>query len=252
MSNRMFDPLILTKETERAVVRGDMRRYYRFRPARFYGGVSTADCVGCCLRCVFCWSWREVSRPWAFGAFHSPESVAERLVSIARSRGYRQIRVSGNEPTIGREHLLRVLDGIPEDMLFILETNGMLIGADMSYARALSEYPNLHVRVSLKGASEGEFSKLTGAVPEAFGLQLKALEHLVRSGVKAHPACMVSFSSPEAVDSLRGRLERIRPSFGEFEVEELILYPHVAQRLTAMGVRYGTAHEPDSIPPEQI
>ena len=248
----MFHPVALARQVEEEVVRGDERKYYRFRPARFYGGIATADCVGCCLKCVFCWSWREVAKPSAFGAYHSPGEVAHKLVSIAKSRGYRQVRISGNEPTIGLEHLLRVIEEIPASMRFILETNGILIGAERSYAEALSGHPNVHVRVSLKGASEEEFSRLTGAAPEGFGLQLRALEHLVRSGVRAHPACMVSFSSPEAIESLRQRLQKIDPSFGDFEVEELILYPHVEERLRSLRVDYRTAHSPDAVPPEQI
>jgi uncharacterized Fe-S cluster-containing radical SAM superfamily protein len=31
--------------------------------------------------------------------------------------------ISGNEPTIAREHLLKVLEMVPFDMHFILETN---------------------------------------------------------------------------------------------------------------------------------
>jgi uncharacterized Fe-S cluster-containing radical SAM superfamily protein len=106
--------------------------------------------------------------------------------------------------------------------------------------------------VSLKGASEDEFSRLTGAVPDAFSLQLQALANLADAGVKVHPACMVSFSSPENLAALKDRLATIAPSFADFEVEELILYPHVKARLKHLKVEYLTGHKPDSIPPEQI
>ncbi len=99
------------------------------------------------------------------------------------------MRISGNEPTICKEHLIQVLKLIPEDYTFILETNGILIGNDMTYAEELSRFSNLYVRVSLKGTCEEEFSRLTGA--QGFQLQLKALEHLAE----------------------------------KFEEEELILYP---------------------------
>lgn len=248
----MFDPLVVARATEEMVAQGELRRYYRFRAARFYGGISTADCVGCCLRCVFCWSWKEVAAPERYGQMCSSESVVQRLVSIARKKRFRQVRVSGNEPTIGREHLVGVLERIPTDLLFILETNGILIGADGSYAQELAEFRNLHVRVSLKGATEEEFSRLTGARPEGFRLQLRALENLVKAGVSVHPACMVSFSTSESISSLRARLARIDPSFRQFEVEELILYPEVERRLAASGLAYKTAHRPESVPPEQV
>src|SRR3990172_750148 len=49
-----------------------------------------------------------------------------------------RVRISGNEPTIGWEHLIDVLARIPKDLLFILETNGILLGADPDYAEDLS------------------------------------------------------------------------------------------------------------------
>jgi uncharacterized Fe-S cluster-containing radical SAM superfamily protein len=69
----------------------------------------------------------------------------------------------------------------------------------------------------------GEFSALTGAVAEGFQLQLQALENLARFGVKTHPAVMISFSSPEAIDSIKKRLGKIRRDFGDIEIEELLL-----------------------------
>ncbi len=248
----MFDPVRLAELTKRDVCKDDLRKYYRFRPSRFYGGISTADCVGCCLRCIFCWAWNVVANPAEHGEFYPPEDVARRLTRIAEKKHLDQMRISGNEPTICREHLIRVLELIDEKYLFILETNGILIGKDEEYARDLSRFKNLHVRVSLKGTCNEEFSRLTGAVPDGFDLQLKALENLVRHGVKVHPACMISFSTQENIKALRRRLKTIHPAFEDFEVEELILYPHVEERLKRLNITYYTAYRPDNIPPEQI
>jgi len=248
----MLDPLKLADLTESIVCKNNQRKYYRFRPSRFYGGISTADCLGCCLRCVFCWSWDKVISPEKYGNYYTPEEVARRLVSIAKSRKYSQIRISGSEPTIGRGHLLRVLELIPEDYLFILETNGILIGNDQTYAEGLSRFPNLYVRVSLKGTCEEEFSRLTGSVPEGFQLQIKALENLIKYKVEVHPACMTSFSPTENIRALRRRLRAISPAFEDFEVEELILYPSVERRLRTLRVEYKTGYSPRNVPAEQI
>ena len=248
----MYDPLLLAESTRKVVCKDNQRKYYRFRPARFYGGISTADCLGCCLRCVFCWSWDKVIKPDRFGKYYTPEDVARRLVLTARSKRYNQIRISGNEPTICRGHLISVLELIPKDFLFILETNGILIGNEERYAEDLSRFPNVYVRVSLKGACEEEFSKLTGALPEGFQLQLKALEHLMKYKVNIHPACMISFSSRDNIRNLRKRLRAINPAFEDFEVEELILYPAVAARLKRLKTDFMTGHKPDKIPFEQI
>jgi uncharacterized Fe-S cluster-containing radical SAM superfamily protein len=208
--------------------------------------------VGCCLGCAFCWAWRQVDKPDAYGKFYSPDEVVGNLVSIARKKRFGQVRISGNEPTICRAHLLQVLGLIPSDLHFILETNGILIGADPSYATDLASFSNLHVRVSLKGTNEEEFTRLTGAVPEAFRLQLNALSHLVQAGIEVHPAVMVSFSPPDKVAALRERVAVIHPDFADFEVEELVLYGGVKERLERAGLAYRTAFKPRATPPAQI
>lgn len=162
------------------------------------------------------------------------------------------MRISGNEPTICREHLIKVLESIPKDYLFVLETNGILIGSDESYAEELSRFENLHVRVGLKGTCGEEFSRLTAAMSEGFDFQVKALENLVKYHVRTHPACMVSFSNSENISALRKRLRGIDPEFEDFEVEELILYPAVKERLHRLAMNYSTAHLPERIPHGQI
>lgn len=227
----LYDPVKRAEETADIVCRGELRKYYRFRPARFYGGIATADCVGCCLRCLFCWSWRQVVHPDRYGQFFSPREVAGRLMNIIRKKKFRRVRISGNEPTLAREHLLKVLELIPKDILFILETNGILIGNDRTYADDLAAFGNVHVRVSLKGCNEEEFAALTGADAKGFDLQIMALENLHRAGVSVNPAVMVSFSSRENIRSLRLRLGAIDRSFGNIEIEELALYGDVEERL---------------------
>ena len=161
----------------------------------------------------------------------SPEEVAQRLYSIASSHGFHQVRLSGNEPTLARDHLLSVLEQFPEGIDFVLETNGILLGHDAGYAEALSIFSNLHVRVSFKGSSPEEFSRLTDAEPEAFWLPLKALDNLLHAGVSCHPAVMTSFSSSAAMHDLRERLYAIHPSFADFEEEVVFLNEAAKRRL---------------------
>ena len=160
--------------------------------------------------------------------------------------------MSGNAPTTGREHLLKVLDLIPSDIQFILETNGILIGHDKTYAEDLSRFENLYVRVSLKGTNQEEFSKLTGAEPIGFTLQLQALDNLYWAGVNVHPAAMVSFSPRENIQALAKRLRRIHRSFEDLEIEELMLYGDVEERLRRAEIGYGRAYDPREIPLEQV
>ena len=186
MKKLTYDPVKRAEETTRIVCRGEQRRYYRFRPARFYGGIATADCFCCCLRCVFCWSWREVVRPESHGRFYSPYDVATKLTGIARKKRFRQVRISGNEPTIARENLI------------------------------------------------------------------KALENLHRFGVDTHPAVMIIFSLPENFQGLRKRLKAIDRCYEDMEIEELVLWGDVEERLRKARIGYRKAHHPEAIPPEQV
>lgn len=232
----LIDPLEFGERIKQVVSSGEKRKYYRFRPAPFYGGIATADCVGCYLRCLYCWSWNIIVQPDKVGRFYSPQEVAKNLLSITKRKRFSQVRISGNEPTLHRSHLLQVLDMIPREIHSILETNGILIGNDRSYAKDLSRFPNLYVRVSLKGACPEDFSRLTGLKPEGFDLQLKALENLQEEGIDCFPAIMPNFSSKEDMEKLRVKLEQLRPDFANLEEEELILYPFVVEHLEKAGL----------------
>jgi len=251
----MYDPVKRAKSLENIAFRGVNRRYYRFRGAKWYGGIATGDVAVCNLRCVFCWASDSImNRPQDVGKLHSPEDAFARLDRIASKSGYSQLRLSGQEPTIGKEHLLELLGLVEESSLkFILETNGILIGAEPDYASALSPFRQLHVRVSLKGTCEEEYAMVTGAVPESFKLQLDALSNLRDAEVSCHPAVMVSFSSKENFVALSDRLDDIdRSLFKHLEIEELITYPHVIKRLEKAGFSSGVAHDPDDVPDELV
>jgi uncharacterized Fe-S cluster-containing radical SAM superfamily protein len=86
------------------------------------------------------------------------------------------------------------------------------------------------------GACPEDFARLTGATPEGFDLQLKALENLVEEGIDCFPAVMVNFSIQKEIQKLRQRLKAIRPDFADFEEEELILYPFVLEHLQKAGL----------------
>jgi len=190
--------------------------------------------------------------PERYGQFYSPEEVATRLLKIAKRKGFHQIRISGNEPTVARDHLLKVLASMPDYLTFILETNGILIGHDRTYADDLARFNNLYVRISFKGTNEEEFSLLTGAQPSGFRLQLQALENLYRAGVDVHPALMASFSPLENIRALQRELGKIDPAFKEIEIEELALYGNVEERLRKANIASRANWKPQDVPPEQL
>jgi uncharacterized Fe-S cluster-containing radical SAM superfamily protein len=116
-----FDPLELARITEEIVTRkgpeGVERKYTNFYSVPVYRGIATGYAVGCCLRCIYCWSDWSRDFPDKLGKFYSPKEVALRLFKAAEegiiySPYWRKIipkvnklRLSGCEPTIGKEHL---------------------------------------------------------------------------------------------------------------------------------------------------
>ena len=251
----MYDPIKRTRSLEKIAYQGRDRRYYRFRGAKWYGGIATGDVAVCNLRCVFCWAGDSImDRPQDVGKYHSPVEAFSRLDKIASKGGYSQLRLSGQEPTIGREHLLELLGLVEKSPYrFILETNGILLGSEPDYASALSVFRKLHVRVSLKGTCEEEFTSMTGAEPESFKLQLAALSKLKDAKVSCHPAVMVSFSTKENFAALSDRLDEIdRSLLQQLEIEELITYPHVMKRLETAGFTTGTSHPPHDVPNDVV
>ena len=230
------DPLHIAEQLRGKVVSGDKRRYYRVgRTGGWYGSIATADCCGCNLACIFCWSNFPRENP-QIGRFYEPEEIAAILVKNARRKRYDQVRISGNEPTIGKKHLLKVVDIVEQSGLrFILETNGTLI--DRDFAKGLKIFKNVHVRVSLKGADEREFEILTETSKSGYQLQLEALKYLYLEGVSCHAAVMVSFSSRKNLYELKNRLKKISSYFASsLEEESIILYPHIKKRLLKKGL----------------
>jgi uncharacterized Fe-S cluster-containing radical SAM superfamily protein len=223
----MYDPIELSKKTESIVTHGDLKKYYRFRPTGFYGGIATADTVGCNLRCKFCWSGNSVWNSKNTGDFYSSEKVANQLEIIAQKKGYRQLRVSGGEPTLGREHLIKLLKDINPNYLFILETNGILLGFDKTYVDELSGFKNLHVRVCLKGVDSQEFCMLTGA-KSGFEYQIKALENLWDRKMSFNIA-VVTVKKDKKL--LLNKLTEMGLGKIMIEDEEITLYPLVKKRL---------------------
>ncbi|MGB9021862.1 MAG: radical SAM protein [Candidatus Bathyarchaeia archaeon] len=256
----MYDALARHRAIESIVTgespRGQLRKYYRFRADRWYGGIATGDVVGCGLLCRFCWvSDKILEQPDIFGDFLAPQEAALKLLRVAQGRNLVQLRLSGGEPTLGRPHLLGVLSEVEKGnrFRFILETNGILLGADPSYCSDLAAFHGLHVRVSLKGSCEDEFTRLTGAKGDDFNLQLDALRNLVEASVSCHPAVMSSFSTRDTLHELRNRVSSIdRKLAGDLELEELIRYPRVERRLKKFGITPHVSHDPGNVPERLI
>ncbi len=234
-----FNPIELYKKTEKIVCRDSNRKYTKFYYTGVYGGISTGYTVGCCLKCVFCWVDWSRDFPYRYGKFYSPKQVYERLLRNAKLRNVKKLRISGGEPTICKEHLLKLLNlATKNDYLFILESNGIILGDDENYIKELSKYPNdrLHIRISLKAGTKEGFQKRTGAIGDYYILPFLVIQNLLKSNINFHVACM---SDPRLmpVNERREMIKKLK-EIGYFRyLEEEICDPYntTIVRLKAAG-----------------
>jgi len=253
-----FNPLELAKETEKIVTRespeGLERKYVGVYSAPVYGGIATGYAAGCCLRCAYCWSNWSRDFPEKFGEFYSPREIAQRLFRTAKegitSPGWERfrhlkvdkLRVSGCEPTLGKEHLVQLLEYVEKSGYpFYLETNGILLGADTDYVKKLSKFSKfIYVRVSFKAATPKGFTERTGAIGKYYGLPFKALNHLLDEGIYARAAAMTdpSVMPKEERTILIERLNEIDPNaryHETLEEETIDAYDTTLKRLKAFS-----------------
>ena len=229
-----YDPIALTRAAERVVVKGNKRKYARLaRPLRFYGGITSAQEVGCNLRCKFCFSDKPVRRPHSTGRFYSPQQVFNALTKEAEKHGHKIISASASEGTLGKEHLLELLTLVNKSKyVFVLETNGITLGHDIEYIRSLSKFKNLHVRVSIKGTNKKEYNTLTGAESISYDLPFQALKNLIDFNISCNACLMISFSTQKNINEAKNKLSNVWPGLlKSLELEHITLFPKVASRL---------------------
>ena len=246
-----FDPIELAEKTEKIITKegqeGLERKYVSFYSAPVYSGIATGYAVGCCLRCIYCWTNWSRDFPEEYGKFYSPKEAADRLINEAEkgitSRGWEhyrhlkvnKLRVSGCEPTLGKEHLLKVLEHLSNySYQFYLETNGLLFGKDYDYVKRLAKYSDfIYVRVSFKAASPEGFTERTGAIGEHYELPFKALKNLLDVGIHTRAAAMTDpkIMPGEERNILIKRLDDIDPSARYSDtLEEEVIGPYDTTR----------------------
>lgn len=209
-----------------------LRKYYRFRySSQFYGGIVTADVVGCNLHCLYCWSQKTAWNPQK-GSWYGTNQVVKTLVALCKKHNCHRMRLSGGEPTLCKEHLFGVLKQVPDNILFILETNGILL-ANPAFVETLEDLKkSLYVRISLK-AGQTHFMKVTGAPLEMYTAQIQAIKLLLQSTLRFNVAIMKDFFLSDEINKLE---KLIIPK--QLEIEQLILYPFVREKLKTSGFIY--------------
>jgi uncharacterized Fe-S cluster-containing radical SAM superfamily protein len=238
-----FDPIKRAKEVEELVMEGLARKYYRFRPAKYYGGIATADLVGCPFLCAYCWNYgRNLHPEMSRDRYYSPQEVANRLLLIVKRKGFSTVRLSGAEPILGEqsfEHFYHVLKDIYKanpGLDFILETNGLFLGCVPGFVQRLSQFERLGVRVALKGYDEQSFEDISGSERRFFHLPIKGLEDMIRSGVNAWPAVMFEVFGAEGIEKISQTLKAHKSRPEELEIEYLEPYSFVLENLRRRSI----------------
>ncbi|MCK5559045.1 MAG: radical SAM protein [Thermoplasmata archaeon] len=241
-----FDPVELIKRTEALVCKNDARKYTSFYATGVYGGIATGYTVGCCLRCIFCWVDWSRDFPVEHGEFYSAHEAFENLRDTAHKFKVHKLRISGAEPTLGKKHLLGLLEHVEssEFKLFILETNGIYFGIDQEYVRALSKFAKPHIRVGLKAGTPEGFQERTGASRDYFELPYQGISNLLDAGVSFHVASMSAdprFMGKAERKKLIVKLSEIEPQLAlNLEEEVVDHYNTTVKRLRYAGYNVKT------------
>jgi uncharacterized Fe-S cluster-containing radical SAM superfamily protein len=235
-----FDPVKRAEVSESLVMKNDKRLYHRFRAAPYYGGIATADAVGCSFLCAYCWNYGRNLNPNHFGTYFSSENVASNLLSIARKKSFHLYRITGSEPILGDtsfKHLLNVLQILfrkDPHSIFILETNGFILGFKKELADHL-KFKNIQIRISIKGADPVSFEKITGAKKEFFYYPFIALRELEEKGIKGWPAVTIDFFNDDEIQNLKTILKEYKIK-SNLEFESLEDYPFVVENLKRRNI----------------
>jgi len=234
-ASHSFDPLQRTKVVESLVMQGERRLYYRFRAARYYGGIVTADTLGCCFLCAFCWNFARNLDPAQYKDFFRPDEAARRMLEIAKRKSLNLFRISGAEPILGEkslDHLVEVLRLIFQekpDAAFVIESNGFYLGLHPDLIEKL-QFENLWIRIGLKGIDKESFSRITGAEEKNFRYPLSALSALEEQGIKYRPALMGELFPYKDVSRFELSLQRLGIR-APLELESLENYPFVQKNM---------------------
>ena len=229
-TNFPFDPIQRSKDIESLVMQGNARRYYRFRFAKFYGGIATADAVACNLLCCYCWNYSKNLNPANQGEFYNPTEVADKLKTISLKHRCNQFRVSGAEPFLGEastKHLAAIMESMPSDSSFIIESNGLILGYDPALIDHLDGLDNILIRIAIKGDNPRTWERITGAKGEYQPYQLEAIKNLRAKGITVSVAYMTGFVDPD----------KLGLDYDEdFDVEGLSYYQGTRSRMIERGL----------------
>lgn len=236
-TNIPFNPIQRSKVIESLVMKGNARRYYRFRYARFYKGIITCDASGCNLLCGYCWNiTKNTSIESCKDRFFTPEEVASRVKALQLRHGVNQFRISGCEPILGEasvKHLSEVIKLCKSKA--VIETNGILIGKDPSLLDFIPR-KNTRIRVTIKADSPKSFESITGAKASAYKYQIKAIQALTEHDRPFTIAFMKQFIDVQELGNQFAKAGFELDKNFSVDVESLLYYPQTIKSMKERGI----------------
>lgn len=269
-----FNPLKLTKETEKMVCKGTSRKYWDFTSHRIIDIAYVHPLVaGCNLRCVFCFTPKEVRDEPHMGleTLLSPQQIIDKARfhfkkerAFYKGKPYQIVKIfniTGTEPTVGRQHLIKLASLAENEEsidYFVIDTNGILLGADKSYVSSLSKYPKCMLCLGLKAGTPERFEQITGAQARFYDLPFKAIEYCLDYKLKFNLCAMTDprIMPQKEKEALHSKLCDIDPFLEKAARDQILLpFPIAIKRLEKAGykkLRFSQAELTNVLLPELL
>jgi uncharacterized Fe-S cluster-containing radical SAM superfamily protein len=220
------------------------RKYTSVTFDRFYGGSITCRSLGCNLDCAYCFNSTKNKNPENFGKFFTSVGMFEKILaqynkhsstssstsssstsstsSSSASSNPIVIRMTGTEAIMGQNtfnHLNKLIELVLSNIdncIFIIETNGIMLGINPYLISQLYKSNRLYIRICFKGKDPDTFSKTTGTFKEYYEYQHTAVEEIEKRGIN----CML------AIADIYGDIENICEMYPtkSIEKEKIICY----------------------------
>ncbi|OFW61943.1 MAG: hypothetical protein A2133_07010 [Actinobacteria bacterium RBG_16_64_13] len=183
----------------------------------------------CNFRCQHCYAGHLAAEPRSRAAELETEQVID-LLSAAVEAGCLMVLLSGGEPLLRQDFLDIYKAAKRLGLIVTVFTNASLLTQD--HLDVFAEYPPHLVEVSVYGADEAAYERISG-VHGSFGRVRTGIERLLEGGVRVGLKTMILRDNVDYVDAI----EALATSFGlRFRVDPMVT-PRLNGDLTPLQQR---------------
>jgi radical SAM protein with 4Fe4S-binding SPASM domain len=154
----------------------------------------------CNYRCVHCYVGHLAARTRSqAGELDARQAVD--LLSQAADAGCLMLLLSGGEPLLRRDFIQIYTSARRLGLIVTVFTNASLVGPAL--LDAFAEFPPRMVEVSVYGASEAVYERITG-IPGSYGRARQGIEQLLERGVRVGLKTMILRDNVEEIAAIEG------------------------------------------------